>query len=149
MSNQKSVLTDWGKNDDNCKKYLNNIIPEVKKYLQIKESLRQTANLEVIEKVKKEFTPLDVNKNFIKLVKENQSKIDKEFIPQFLKIISYYELQVKTYSVIYENINGIDFHQNRTSDIESSLKSLGVYSNTIKLLELVFVLAIREKQFQS
>ena len=136
VSNQKSVMTTWGKNDDNCKKYLNNIVPEVKKYLQKMESSRQNENLDVIEKVKKEFTPIEVNQNFTKLIKENQSKIDKEFIPQFLKIISYYESQVKTYSVIYENTNGIDFHQNRTSDIESSLKSLGVYSKSIKLLEL-------------
>jgi hypothetical protein len=135
VSNQKSVMTTWGKNDDNCKKYLNNIVPEVKKYLEKKESSRQI-NLGLIEKIKKEFTPLEVNQNFTKLIKDNQSKIDKEFIPQFLKIISYYESQVKTYSVIYENTNGIDFHQNRTSDIESSLKSLGVYSKSIKLLEL-------------
>jgi hypothetical protein len=136
VSNQKSIMTTWGKNDENCKKYLNNIVPEVKKYLQKKESSRQAENLEVIEKVQKEFTSIEVNEEFTKLIKENQPKIDKEFIPQFLKIISYYELQVKTYSVIYENTNRIDFHQNRSSDIESSVKSLVVYSKSIKLLEL-------------
>lgn len=136
VSNQKSVLTTWGKNDENCKNYLSKIVPEVKNYLQKKESNRQNENLEIINDIKNDFNEIVVNTSFMELIKENQSKIEKDLIPQFLKIISYYESQVKIYSVVYENINEINFHQNRTSDIESSTKSLGVYSKTIQLLEL-------------
>ncbi len=133
---ENTQMVSWGKNDDNCDKYLEKVVPSVKNYLKNKESNRQSDNLDFVKKIKKEFEPIEINKGFSDLIKENQSKIEKEFIPKFLKIISHYEYQVKSYSSIFKHINSIDFYQKTSSNIERSVNSIGIYSKTIKLLEL-------------
>ncbi len=146
VSNQRSVMTTWGKNDDNCKKYLNNIVPEVKKYLKKKESSKQTENLEdklkkveekmMFEKLLKdkktiisqfdkdgngELDTVEVKDDYDKLVKKHQSKIieiDRGFIQQFVKISNYQKQKRKNLQSIFKSINKTKDQKELSSQVE-------------------------------
>jgi len=136
VSNQKSVMTTWGKNDDNCRNYLNEIVPSVINYLDNKESKRQSSYKEVLDVIRKDIVEIPTNKDLFKLVSDNQNKIEKTYIPNFIKIYQYYEEQVNTYNVIYNNINDLEFHTLSSRSIESSIETIKIYSSTIEVLDV-------------
>lgn len=126
----------WGKNDDHCKRYLNEIVPSVIDYLNNKESNRQSSYKEVLDIIRKDIVEIPTNKDLFKLISDNQNKIEKTYIPNFIKIYQYYEEQVNTYNVIYNNINDLEFHTLSSRSIESSIETIKIYSSTIEVLDV-------------
>lgn len=136
LSKQKGVFTTWGKNDENCKKYLKLIVPKVREYLKNKETLRSKNNKAILNEVNKKLNPLEYNESFSNIIKENQSKFDRHLIPNLLKIISYYKNQIDTYSMFYKNIKNPTFHNSRTNKFENTIFAVETYYKSIKLIEI-------------
>lgn len=136
VSNQKSVWTTWGKNDENCEKYLSKIVPSVKEYLNSKESNRQSSNKELLDIIRKDILEITTNKDLFKLISDNQNKIEKTYLPNFIKIYQFYEEQVNTYNIIYNNINDLEFHTLSSRSIEYSIETIKIYSSTIEVLDV-------------
>lgn len=137
-SNQKSVLTSWGKNDENCRNYTREILPNVTTFLNSQEKSRQILNKNHLESLKN-ISLLSVNPEVLNIITNNQSKFEKSLIPNLLKAYSYYEEQIRTQNVIFNNLQHIDCHSLKARSVDYSVESIKVFSTIIKVFEITIL----------
>jgi hypothetical protein len=77
------------------------------------------------------------------MITKNQSTIEKNLIPHFLKIFDLYEDQIKTYKTLWSNLNEIDFHKHDQNFVNNTLTSIPKYYSSIILLEMMIEDMIR------
>lgn len=111
------------------------IVERIREMYKIIEDARQKSNQIEISQLKAVLKMKYVSKYFIDKIKGNQAKIETGLIPNLLKIQTFYEKQIKTYTVIYNNFSDIDFHKSASYQKDHIITTLKQYAEQLAGLE--------------
>lgn len=154
-TNQHGVYTSWGKNSDNCSRFLKLIVPDVKRYLLNKEKERLLAE----EKEEKErinekailkayydsimseldkdgngiVDDIEDNDDFNLLLKKHQKnivEINRNYVKEFVKISNYLKTKKRNIQLIFNSLKD-------TSSKEQVDDFVGILKNEIHSYKVI------------
>lgn len=105
-------------------------------FLKTTENQRQKNNIQVINTLKSNTNTLVVNTELTSSLKDIQNKLEQSQLPNVLKILGYYKEQVSNHNILIGDLNNVDFHKVRDTEIESTTKGLEIYGTLVGLLEV-------------
>jgi|GEM_PF-3680457 hypothetical protein len=129
--------------NENAEKVFNLSVSKIKKIIVVKENIRQHENVNAIQEILEITKELNIKHELYDMITKNQSTIEKNLIPHFLKIFDLYEDQIKTYKTLWSNLNEIDFHKHDQNFVNNTLTSIPKYYSSIILLEMMIEDMIR------